>query len=128
MQFRAAAEICFGCELLVCSASVDQPLLCGSKEYAKCPSRSQAAPFCLQASASLVNQKQIRSLLLGELNRFTFPRVKIGKRSIGRTRGWPHFNPTWQIQEPVGNDLWGIGVTEFVEYGRWNQHALIQGR
>ncbi len=126
MQFRAAAEIRFRRELLVGSRSVEQTLLGGSKEDAESSGGSQAATFCHQTSESLVNQKQIRSLLLRKLNRFTFPRVKIGKRSIGRSRRPPYFDPTWQVQEPFADDFRGTRVAEFVQYGRLNQHALIR--
>ena len=89
MQFRAAAEIRFRGELLVGSRSVEQTLLGGSKKNAESSGGSQVVAFCHQTSASLINQKQIRLLLLRQLNRFTFPRVEIGKRSIRRSRRPP---------------------------------------
>lgn len=90
----------------------------GSKKNAESSGCSQAATLCRQTPESLVNQKQIRSQLLRELNRFTFPRVEVGKRSIRRSRRPPHFDPTWQVQQPFADDFRGTRAAEFVKYGR----------
>jgi len=76
---------------------------------------------------AFIDQQEIGSLFLRQLNRLTFAGVQLGERWIRRCQDFSDFQPRRLAVEPGTNDGGRLRMREFRDHGSRNQHPFLKG-